>query len=195
MKKQSESDPEPDTSNWLTRYQVVQVAGIGMSTLISYEKRGLLHPRRVYRQDTRGAERSFRVYDPDEVLKLPRRERVSMGRSAGETTAQAFELFREGKTHEEVVIELRETLERVEELHEKWMYATNASRVLGAAAWEALERLVGPFASVTDLVDKLQARLKPLDAGPDPIATRAQTPSPSDASGNEERAPRVEAER
>jgi len=150
----------PDTSNWLTRYEVAQFAGIGLSTVISHERRGNLHPRRVYRVDTRGAERPTTVYDPAEVTKLPRRERVSMARSAGETTARAFESFREGRTIEEVVIELRETFDLVSDLHHQWLDASEAARVISPMAWEALESMVGPFASVTDLVEQLKERLK-----------------------------------
>lgn len=150
---------EPDTSNWFTRSEVVQFAGIGMSTLVAFEKRGLLKPRCVYRLDTRGAERRTMVYDPDEVRLLPRRERVST-RSAGETTARAFELFREGRTLEEVVIELRETFDRVRDLHDNWLDAGGADRTISLVAWKELERLVGPFANVTELVEKLQQQLK-----------------------------------
>lgn len=161
MKKPSAPETPPDTSAWLTRNEVAQFAGIGVSTVIAYEKRGLLRPRRDYRRDTRGAERHTVLYNPDEVMKLPRRERVTGGRSAGETTARACELFREGRTDEEVVVELRETFERVLELREKWSDAGGANRVIVPAAWEALERVVGPFKDVPELIDKV-ARLKPV---------------------------------
>jgi hypothetical protein len=155
MKRLSERGSQPDTSGWLTRNEVAQFAGIGISTVIAHEKRGHLHPRREYRRDTRGAERHTALYDPEEVLKLPRRERVIAGRSAGETTARAFELFREGRTDEEVVIELRETFDQILGLREQWMDATCATRVIAPTAWEALEHLVGPFKSVSELVTKV----------------------------------------
>lgn len=105
-----------DTSDWMTRLEVVQATGVGLSTIPALERRGQLHPRRAYRRDSRGAERSTVVYDPAEVAKLPRRGRPSIDRSQGEITARAFELFREGRTDEEVVIELRETIDHVQYL-------------------------------------------------------------------------------
>lgn len=159
----TEKSPDRD---WLTRLEVVQVTGIGLSTIPALERRGQLHPHRVYRPDSRGAERSTVVYDPDEVAKLPRRGRPSIDRSQGEITARAFELFREGRTYEEVVIELRETIDHVEYLHEKWIEATASSWVISPVAREALAKLVGPFNSVTDLVDRLQMKVKPEPAKP-----------------------------
>lgn len=164
--RQNRPGEQPDTSNWLTRYEVVQVTGIGLSTIPALERRGVLHPHRVYRPDTRGAERSTMVYAPDEVAKLPRRGRTTRDRSPGETNARAFELFREAKTDEEVVIELRETIERIQELREKWSDAGGASWVIVPAARLALEKLVGPFNSVTELVEKLQLKLEPGPAAP-----------------------------
>ena len=160
MKTRKASGEElPDTSNWLTRFEVVEVSGIGLSTIPALERRGVLHPCRAYRRDTRGAERMTVVYDPEEVARLPRRERPSSGRSEGETTARAFELFRAGSTDEEVIIELRETVERIQELREKWLDATAAVWVISPVAREALEKHVGPFKSVTELVEKLQVKL------------------------------------
>ena len=158
---------QPDTSNWLTRFEVVEVSGIGLSTIPALERRGVLHPRRAYRRDTRGAERMVVVYDPDEVARLPRRGRPSSDRSPGETTARAFELFREGRTDEEVIIELRETVERIQELREKWDTAGGSHWVISPVAREALEKFVGPFNGVTDLIEKLTLKLKlpPPDSG------------------------------
>lgn len=153
--------PIPDTRDWMTRLEVVQATGVGLSTIPALERRGQLHPHRAYRRDARGAERSTVVYDPAEVAKLPRRGRPGIDRSEGEITARAFELFREGRTDEEVVIELRETIDHVQYLRERWLEATAASWVISPVAREALAKLVGPFHSVTDLFEKLQMMLKP----------------------------------
>lgn len=173
------SKEPPDTSDWMTRYELVQATGIGLSTIPSLERRGHLHPHRAYRRDTRGAERSTMVYSPEEVAKLPRRGRTSSDRSPGETNARAFELFREGKTDEEIVIELRETLELVEVFREKWSNAGGSHWVIAPAAWEALEELVGPFNDVTELVEKLQQKLKPEPAESDhsPDSRKVHAPS------------------
>jgi hypothetical protein len=150
----------------MTRYELVQTTGIGLSTIPALERRGHLHPLRVYRRDTRGAERSTLVYSPDEVAKLPRRGRTISDRSPGETTARAFEMFRDAKTDEEVVIELRETVDRVQALREQWINAGGSHWVIVPVAREALAKLVGPFTDVTDLVDKLQLKLKPEPGSP-----------------------------
>ena len=164
---QSGEEP-PDSRDWMTRYELVQATGIGLSTIPALERRGLLHPVRVYRRDARGAERSTMVYSPAEIAKLPRRGRTSSERSPGETNARAFELFREGLTDEEIVIELRETVDVVQELRDKWINAGGSHWVLVPAAWEALEKLVGPFNDVTELVTKLQVKLKAEPTSPTP---------------------------
>lgn len=74
--------------------------------------------------------------------------RPSADRSQGEITARAFEMFREGGTDEDVVIELRETIDHVQYLREKWMEATAASWVISPVAREVLAKLVGRFDSV-----------------------------------------------
>lgn len=158
--------PIPDTRDWMTRLEVVQATGIGLSTVPALERRGQLHPHRVYRPDSRGAERSTIVYDPAEVARLPRKGRPSIDRSQGEITARAFELFRDGRTDEDVVIELRETIDQVQYLRERWLEATAASWVISPVAREALAKLVGRFDSVTDLVTTLQMMLKPEPAKP-----------------------------
>lgn len=58
------------------------------------------------------------------------------------------------------MIELRETYELVCELREKWLDAGGAQRVILSVMWEELERLLGPFASVTDMFEQLEERLK-----------------------------------
>ena len=83
---------------------------ISPQTLANYERRGLLHPQHAYRPDLRGVEHRVVVYDPNELKKVPRYNsgRISP-REPGEVAARAFELFREGKTVEVAVIELRST--------------------------------------------------------------------------------------
>jgi electron transfer flavoprotein alpha subunit len=61
---------------------------------------------------------------------------------------------------EELVVELRETFERIQELREKWSDAGGASRVIVPAAWESLERVVGPCRDVAELITKVRD-LKP----------------------------------
>src|SRR5262249_41939068 len=135
----------------------------------NYERRGKLHPRYAYRADSRGIEHRVAVYDPNELVKLPHPYNQSTpSRDPGEIAAQAFELFREGKTDQEVVIKLRATPDAIEVLRSKWLDMGGADIVIGSHAKEALEKLVGPFKDVAELVEivtKLKERLPAPQAG------------------------------
>lgn len=82
-------------------------------------------------------------------------------REPNELSARAFDLFRAGKLKlEAIVSELRTTPEEVERLHEKWLDLGGARLVIAEAAKEELMKIVGPFDSVTELVE-LVTKLKP----------------------------------
>ncbi|MBA3538561.1 MAG: hypothetical protein H0T79_02935 [Deltaproteobacteria bacterium] len=121
------------------------------------ERRDKLHPQRITRPDRRGAERLTYLYDPKEVAKIPKHDRFTNMREPGETAARCFELLDIGKTVNQIVIELRETPDSIDILRDKWLNGGGASQVISPIAWEALEQVVGPFASVTDLVDLVTA--------------------------------------
>ena len=87
-------------------------------------------------------------------------------REPKELSARAFDLFREGLKLEAIVSELRTTPEEVERLHEKWLDLGGARLVIAGPAKEALAKIVGPFDSVTELVE-LVTKLKSL---PEPSA-------------------------
>lgn len=145
-----------DTTTWLTRIDVTDMLKVSGHTLMSWERKGKLHPQRVLRLDNAGHERLLVVYDPREVARLPRRvgnEPYQV--SPGEIAARAFELFEEGKTVRQIVVELRETPDNVLTLREKWLDAGGAELVLSPAAKEALEGEVGAFATVAELVERV----------------------------------------
>ena len=73
--------------------------------------------------------------------------------------ARAFELFREGKSMEDVVVELRMLPDQVRELHDKRLELGGGDLVIFPVAKEALERALGPFKDVTELVERV-TRLK-----------------------------------
>lgn len=126
-------------------------------TLANYERRGDLHPQVAYRPDGRGVEHRVIVYNPHELKKLAikLRRHVLQPRDPGEMAARAFELFREGKSMEDVVVELRMRPDEVEVLHAKWMDMGGADLVISPTAKETLEKLVGPFANIAELVDRV----------------------------------------
>lgn len=160
-------DPEtdlkvPDTDGWLTRNETSDVLRCSMQTLKNYEIRGNLHPKHALRRDRTGAERVMVVYDPKELTNLPSKKPEGPGeyvRQAGEQAARAFEMFRDGNELDDVVIELRETPERVDQLHEHWREQTKARWVLNPKARDLLKQLVGEFKNVTDLVDALNCQV------------------------------------
>lgn len=153
----------PETRDWLTRNEASDLLSCSLQTLANYERKGILHPQRAYRPDGRGAEHQVLVYDPRELSKLASRlnRQIASPRDPGEMAARAFELFREGKTMEEVVVELRLLPDQVRELHDKRLDMGGAQLVISATAKEALEQVVGPFASVTELVEKVTLLKRP----------------------------------
>jgi DNA-binding transcriptional MerR regulator len=158
MKTMVSNRKPPDTSTWLTRNESSDLLTVSTQTLANYQRRGLLHPQYVVRADVHGQRHRVTVYDPKELAKLPRFGRLSP-HEPGEVTARACELFREGKTNEEVIIELRETFDRIQELREKWMDASSAALVISPGAKESFEKIVGPFKSVADLLEIVTKKL------------------------------------
>ena len=153
----------PETDGWLTRNETSDALQCSPQTLKNYETRGLLHPRHAVRRDRSGAERTLLVYNPKEFAELPSRlsggrPRVE-GRDPKEQAARAFELFRAGWELDLIVIELREDPDRIDHLHEHWLNQTKARHVITPTAKQALEQILGPFASVTELVEIVVKRL------------------------------------
>lgn len=153
---------QPDTSSWLTRNESADLLRVSVTTIANHERRGKLHPQFVYRPDPRGIEHRVAVYDPKELSKLPhaQAQRPLAAREPGEVAARCFELFDQGKTIREAVIELRETPDRVRALHESWLDAGGADLTITALAKEAFEKVVGPFSSVADLLTRVQNHVK-----------------------------------
>lgn len=149
----------PDTRAWLTRNESVDLLNISVQTLRNYEQRGLLHPLRVPRKDPRGREQSAIVYDPRELANLPRGigRPLASQREPGETAARAFEFFDEGKPMREIVRELREQPDVVQALHDKWLDMGGADLVISPGAKMELERTLGTFETVAELIEKASA--------------------------------------
>jgi hypothetical protein len=165
-KKDLSSDPKvrlqpekeaPDTSHWLTRNQSSDFLRMSVTTIGNYERRGKLHPQHAYRRDARGIEHRVAVYDPAELLKLlhPTGQRETP-REPGEVAALCFEAFDQGKTIRQIVVDLRETPERVQTLYERWLDVGGADLTITLVAKEALEKLLGQFTSVADLLTLIE---------------------------------------
>jgi hypothetical protein len=111
------------------------------------------------------------VYNPEELTELPTRNGAGQPRVAvrepGEQAARAFEMLREGRALDEIVIELRETPDRVDYLNERWLEQTQTRYVITPEAKKALEQFVGPFNSITDLVDLVKKRYSPYIISPE----------------------------
>ncbi len=149
-----------DTKSWLTRNESTDLLSVCTQTLKNYERQGKLHPIRVPRRDARGHEQLVVVYDPKELAKLPRGSGRPFGpREPGELNARANELFAQGKNVSEVVIELRETSDKVRELHDRWLDDSKATLVISNEAKGALENMLGPFTGVAELVELVTAKL------------------------------------
>ena len=154
----------PETNDWLTRNETSDMLRCSLQTLKNYEARGLLHPLHALRSDRTGAERTMLVYDPKELAKLPSKKPggpKDLVREPGEVAARAFEMFRGGCLLDEVVIDLRETPERIDYLHERWLDHTKARYVITPEAKKSFEQLVGPFAGVTELIELIEKKLSP----------------------------------
>lgn len=151
-----------DTSTWLTRNEACDSLSLATQTLKNYEHRGQLHPLRAARRDSRGHEQMVVVYDPNELHKLPRGAgRPFASREPGELEAQCFELIEQGQSNREIVIALRATSDRIRELRERWENDGGADLMITRTAKDTLEKLIGPFKDVTQLVEIITAKLQP----------------------------------
>jgi hypothetical protein len=140
--------------DWLTRNEATDMLWCSAQTLVNYERKGALHPQHDYRRDERGAQHRVVVYSPHELSKLAHKlHRPVFQRDPGEVAGRAYEMLDEGKSEREIVRELRLTPDAARVLHDKWLDGGGADRVLTTAAWEILESVVGPFKSVTELVE------------------------------------------
>ena len=145
----------PEVRDWLTRNEASDMLSCSTQTLVNYERKGALHPQHAYRPDGRGVEHRVIVYDPKELAKLATRmnRHNLLPRDPGELAGRAFDLFDENKLDKDVVKELRLTPDAVQVLREKWENMGGSKLVISPVAKEALERMVGPFETVTDLVE------------------------------------------
>ena len=161
VKKTVDARPDQETRTWWSREQARTALSVSTQTLKNYEKRGLLHPVSVRRADQRGHEQSMIVYDPKELAKVPKGHQL-YSRDSGELAAKAFIMFEDGRNNREVVIKLRITPDEARELREKWLDEGGAGIVINPTAKQALEKMLGAFNDVADLVALVTKKLRVL---------------------------------
>lgn len=142
-------------STWLTRAQASDLLGCAVTTLVTWERKGRLHPGK--RLSFSSGQSYVTVYDPDELRQMPRKFRGEF--SAEESEARCFELFAEGTSLANVVIRTRIGIKRVRELHADWLDTGGAENVINPAARLELARMVGHFADVTELVERVRSAI------------------------------------
>lgn len=105
-----------DPTTWLSRGEAAKLLGITTVSVLRLDKSGALHPIRDFRNDAR--------YDPDEInaysVAHPRRGRGIL--SDGDLTAEAVKLLEQGRNRRELVVELRITFARADELYREWAH-------------------------------------------------------------------------
>ena len=139
-------------ATWMPRAQASDIIGCSEATLANLERRGKLHPKKVFRPDAGGrVYRHLIVYDPAELAKIPRSARHA--KPPGWAAARCFEMLREGVALADIVIELEESPESVRTWQEQWLDMGGARMVVTPGAQAELETIFGPFKTVSELVD------------------------------------------
>jgi hypothetical protein len=149
-----------DTTGWITRNAAADLMRVSVTTIANYERRGKLHPQMAWRADARGIQHHVAVYSTDELFKeLPRGADRPVQQDPGELAARAFEHFDNGLSMREVVIKLRATPGAVQELRESWLETGGHTLTITPEAQKKFAALVGEFSGVTELLEKVEARL------------------------------------
>lgn len=149
-----------DTSTWLTCAQVSDLLGCSENTVRNWIRNNKLHPKKVTRAHGNGV-REVDAVDPQEVVAAAagRRRVASIPGDEGEIAARAFELFDAARPLREIVVALRVSPEKISELHDQWIDLGGGDLVIGRAARAELERFVGEFSDVADLVSRIAERV------------------------------------
>lgn len=148
-----------DTSTWLTCAEASDLLHCSENTLRARVRSNMLHPRKGRRVLPGAGTREVDLFDPRELGPLSRRWKTPAPNDPGELAAQAFELFEEGISQREIVIRLREAPDKVTQLHDLWLDMGGSDLVIGAQARVELERLVGPFVDMAELVTRVSSLL------------------------------------
>jgi hypothetical protein len=150
--KAKEAFQTVDTSGWLTRAQAIDLLGVSMNSIRRWEAEGILHVQFAMRDSAR----EVAVIDPRELCRVPRRHRTPIPNEEGELCARVFEMLDDGMTVREIVINTRETSQRIEGIRDNWLDAGGADLVVSKEARAEYERITGkPLRRMSDLVETL----------------------------------------
>lgn len=152
--------PLRDLRDWLTREQACDLLGVSYNTIGRWERAGKLHPQQ--RRSEKG--HLVYVYEPAELARMPARERGKI-HDPGETCARVFELLDRGHTLREIVIRERLAVNEAEELRERWLECGSGELAIAPAQRAELVRVLGPFETIAELVERVLARLEIPGAG------------------------------
>jgi hypothetical protein len=161
-KAKAKTEKPRDLERWLTRAQACDLIGCSQTTLITWERRGKLHPEK--RQSFGPGPGFVIVYHPDELARLPRRAHIEV--PMDEIEARCFEAFNRGVNLSQIVIEQRVGISRVRELFAQWHETGGSTYVISPKAREILINLIGPFEDVTGLVERVIQYKKAKDIMP-----------------------------
>ena len=101
------------------------------------------------------------MYRIEDVIKLPRKTPNATPNDPDELCARAFELFDQGKSLKQAVIELRASLQKITTLHEEWRDIGGVVLEIGDVAKRELVEIFGDFESAADLVMLARKRCAP----------------------------------
>lgn len=120
-----------------------------------WEREGKLHPR------TRKNERTppVRVYDPQEIARIPIRNRRSAPKTAGEVEARIFEMLSAGASLIDIVIGTEQTLDHVERARDRWLELGGERMAITAKQHAMLADLVGDFEDTAELIANVQTAI------------------------------------
>jgi hypothetical protein len=143
--------------SWISRAQAIDMLDCSMMTLLRLERQGLLRPVRG-KGENGGQNKIF--YDVDELTSISRRRRKQNAYAPGECQARAFEMFSEGKTNNEVVLETRELAHTIKAWREDWLDGGAADIVIGPRARAELVAAVGEWQSIAELIARVKKLAK-----------------------------------
>lgn len=145
-----------DTTSWLTRIQAADTMNVSTQTIEKWERDGKLHAR------TRRGNGlpPHKIYDPQELARIPIRGRRLPPKTAGEIEGRIFELLGAGVSMIDIVIMTEQTLKHVEAVRERWEALGGSRTEITHRQRQLLISLVGNFEGVDELIAKIGAAIE-----------------------------------